>query len=189
MIIYLIKLILILVFNTYVNIYYVNSECNCCCCKPNKNNSGGGKQVDKFEINLDNGTLKHNENILQGFKKIDDLDSINAQRVINGNFKNEQNIYYTIDKAIFNSIKEDSNVEIIKNSDSDKYIVFVVKTRANDFKEDDQKYDYYLVYCNDGDIVSIYGLFYEVVTNVEIKILGSGNNLINIAYMFYGCKT
>ena len=37
MIIYLIKLTLILIFNTCVNIYYINSEC-CCKKEPQANN-------------------------------------------------------------------------------------------------------------------------------------------------------
>ena len=192
MIIYIIKLILILVFNIGINIYYINSGCKCCgnSCKPNKNNSGGGIQGDKFAIDLDNNTLKRNGNRLQGFKKIktEDLASINPQRVINGKFENDQNIYYTIDETIFNSIKEDSNVEIIKNSNSDTYIVFAVKTQVNGFDKVNPKYDYYIVYCDDGSTVDDCGLFEEINTNVEIKILGSGNNLTDISYMFYDCK-
>ena len=76
MIIYLIKLILILVFNIGVNTCYINLGCNCSC-KPNKNNSGGGKPVDKIEIDLDNHILKCNENTLPGFEKIDVSTSIN----------------------------------------------------------------------------------------------------------------
>ena len=44
MIIYLIKLILILVFNICVNIYCINSECKCCCrSKQADTGSGGGE--------------------------------------------------------------------------------------------------------------------------------------------------
>ena len=45
MILYLFKLILILVFNICVNIYYINSECKCCCgnSKSGETGSGGGK--------------------------------------------------------------------------------------------------------------------------------------------------
>ena len=45
MTIYLIKLILIVVFNIGVNTYYINSGCNCCCCKSKQvdTGSGGGK--------------------------------------------------------------------------------------------------------------------------------------------------
>ena len=194
MIIYLIKLILILVFDIGVNTYYINSGCNCCCCESNKNNSGGGKQVDKIEIDLNNHTLKYNGKILQGFKKTEDLTSINPEMVIHVNFRNVQNIYYTIDEDIFNSIKEDSKVEIIKNSDlGDTYIVFAVKTRVEKFNEVNPKYDYYIVYCHNGNSVNTYydifdGLFERIVANDEIKILGSGNNLTNTSYMFYDGK-
>ena len=295
MIIYLIKLILILVFNTCVNMYYIHSECKCCCgnsksgeigsvsktklgtkppigtnpsksikpsistklpfgtnspkksIKPSKvknpevvnpksnndpnqpistnpskdtnqqkvkthkvvkhkpNNDTnqtlgtntskavhwskeGGIQGDTFEIDLDNDTLKRNVEKLQGFKKIDNPVTNNVKRVINGKFENDQNIYYTINEAIFYSIKKNSNVEIIKKSNSDNYIVFAVKTQVKDFKKEDQKYDYYLVYCDDGNSEGDFGLFRGVEANVEIIILGSGNNLTNADYMFFCCK-
>ena len=278
MIIYLIKLILILVFNIGNNTYCINSECKCCCCNtklreigggskcnlstnppkgtnpqkgPNQivgpqmeemrsenkgnlyhnpakdtntsldtnsqeiktsegakhnndsnqilsNNSlnashvseGGDKKVDKIAIDLDNGTFECNEDILTtGFKKIGKTLPNNVKSVIHKDFMYGENIYYSIDKDIFNSIKEDSNVEIIKNLYSDNYIVFVVKTQVEEFKEENQKYDYYLVYCHNGNTsVNINGLFDSIDTNVEIKILGSGNKLMNINYMFYVCK-
>ena len=289
MIIYLIKLILILVFNIGNNTYCINSECKCCCCntklreigggskcnlstnpskgtnpqkgtktpivKPSKevkpekgahtggmkseskgnldtnsakgtnpsldtdtheietseeakhnnysnqilsNNSlnashvseGGDKKVDKIAIDLDNGTFECNEDILTtGFKKIWKTLPNNVKSVIHKDFMYGENIYYSIDKDIFNSIKEDSNVEIIKNLYSDNYIVFAVKTQVEEFKEENQKYDYYLVYCHNGNTsVNINGLFDSIDTNVEIKILGSGNKLMNINYMFYVCK-
>ena len=231
MIIYLIKLILILVFNICVNIYYINSECKCCggnsksgemgsgskgnlntnpqkvktpeVVKPKPNNypntqkadhrsKGGGIKGDKFEIDLNNHTLKCNGNRLTEFKKIEtvDLTSINPQRVINAVHNYDENIYYTIDKNIFNSIKKDSNVEIIKNSNSDTYIVFAVKTQVEGFSKENPKYDYYIVYCHNGNSTEDnYGLFDRIDTNVEIKILGSGNNLADIEYMFYNCKS
>ena len=295
MIIYLSKLILILVFNIGVNIYYINSGCQCCCCgngksgeigsgskgnlghkpqistKPIKNiktkpgnhigekRSGGNgnlstnqpkvkttkvvnpnpnnypnplisanpskdtnqqkvkttkvvkhkpnndhnslntahvsKEVEagdnKIEIDLDNSEFKCNGNKLQGFKKIDNSVTNNVERVINGNFKNYRNIYYTIDEVIFNSIKEYSNVEIIKKSNSDTYIVFAVKTQVKGFSKENPEYDYYLVYCYDGNTQNdwslVFGLFKEINTNVEIKILCSGNNLTDISYMFFYC--
>ena len=51
-----------------------------------------------------------------------------------------QNIYYTINEAIFNSIKEDSLITTIIPTMSDKYIVFAVKTQTKDFKKENQKY-------------------------------------------------
>ena len=44
MIIYLIKLILILVFNIGVNTYYINSVCNCCCGNNKSGEIGGGSK-------------------------------------------------------------------------------------------------------------------------------------------------
>ena len=65
MILYLFKLISILVFNTVVNTYYINSGCKCCCCESKQTDTGsGGIQIDKFEIDLVNNTLKRNGNIL-----------------------------------------------------------------------------------------------------------------------------
>ena len=186
MTVYLIKLILILVFNIGVNTYYINSGCNCSC-RPKQTDTGsGGKQVDKFEIDLINNTLKRNANVLTGFKKIDNPVTNNVEMVINVHFMDVQNIYYTINEDIFNSIKEDNAVTITKNLDlGDKYIVFAVKTRVKDFKEENQKYDYYLVYCHNGNsTVSNCGLFENVKANVEIKILGNGYDLNNIGSMF-----
>ena len=248
MIIYLIKLILILVFNIGANINYIYSECKCCCNnksreigsgskgnlgpnppkwiktpkksikpskvktpevikhKPNNDHNqtlgtntskadhrskGGGIQGDKFEIDLNNHTLKCNGNRLTEFKKIEtvDLTSINPQRVINAVHNYDENIYYTIDKNIFNSIKEDSNVEIIKNSNSDTYIVFAVKTQVEGFSKENPKYDYYIVYCHNGNSTEDdHGLFDKIDTNVEIKILCSGNSLNCINFMFFDCK-
>ena len=188
-ILYLFKLILILVFNTVVNTYYINSRCNCSC-KSNKNNSSGGIHCDTFAIDLDGNTLRRNENVLKGFKKINDLTSTNPKMVIHGNYLFYQNIYYTIDEDIFNSIKKDNVVTITKNSDlSDKYIVFAVKTRAKDFKEEEPEYDYYLVYSHNGNNEEEHnnGLFCGVDTNVEIIILRAGNNLTDISYMFFCC--
>ena len=183
---YLFKLILILVFNIGINTYYINcSNCNCSC-KSNKNNSGGGKHVDKFAIDLDNNEFKYNGKTFPGFKKIDNPVTNNVERVIHRNFMYGENIYYTIDEDIFNSIKKDSIVKITKNSYSDAYIVFAVKTRVKDFKEENQKYDYYLVYCDNCNNKGGYSLFYKIVTNVEIKILGNGGGLNNIGSMFYG---
>ena len=205
--IYLIKLILILVFNIGVNIYYIYPECKCCCgnsksgeigseskgnlgTNPPKGHGskGGCKHIDKFEIDLNNHTLKCNGNRLTEFKKIDEQLTDNPEKVINAGHNSDKNIYYTINKNIFNSIKEDSNVEIIKNSNSDTYIVFAVKTQVEKFEEGDQKYDYYLVYCHNGNNEEGYGLFEGIDTNVEIIILGSGNNLTDISSMFFGCK-
>ena len=152
----------------------------------------GGKPVDKFEIDLINNTLKRNANVLTGFKKIKDLTSTNPQRVINSRRNYGQNIYYTIDEDIFNSIKEDSIIKTVFSTMSDEYIVFAVKTQVKNFEKKDPKYDYYLVYYHNGNTVSDYyglinGLFDKVDTNVEIKILCSGNNLIDTSYMFFGC--
>ena len=186
-ILYLFKLILILVFNTGINTYYINPECKCCCSNSKSGWTGsGGKQVDKFEIDLINNTLKRNANVLTGFKKIDNPVTNNVKMVINVHFMDVQNIYYTINEDIFNSIKEDNAVTITKNLDlGDKYIVFAVKTRVKDFKEENQKYDYYLVYCHNGNsTVSNCGLFENVKANVEIKILGNGYDLNNIGSMF-----
>ena len=195
MTVYSFKLILILVFNISVNIYYINSECKCCCGESNKNNSGGGIKCDKFEIDLINNTLKRNENVLTtGFEKITDLASINPQRVINTRYNFAENIYYTIDVDIFNSIKKDNAVTITKNLVlNDRYIVFAVKTLVKGFDVENPEYDYYIVYCHSGNSVkTVYnvfdGLFEGIVTNDEIKILCSGNNLINIDYMFHNCK-
>ena len=44
MIIYLIKLILILVFNIGVNTYYINSECKCCCNNTKSGEMGSGSK-------------------------------------------------------------------------------------------------------------------------------------------------
>ena len=79
MIIYLIKLILILVFNISVNIYYINSEC-CCkkeskvnnqqennpCCKSCKGNkfqdvNSGSKEI-KRDGGIKNNNIKNNTN-------------------------------------------------------------------------------------------------------------------------------
>ena len=46
MIIYLIKLILILVFNTCVNIYYINSGCKCCCGNSKSGEMGSGSKTN-----------------------------------------------------------------------------------------------------------------------------------------------
>ena len=185
---YLFKLILIVVFDIGVNTYYINSGCNCSC-KSNKNNSGGGIQGDIFAIDLDEHTLKCNGKIFSEFKKIEigDLTSINPQRVINTRHNFAENIYYIIDKCIFNSIKKNNAITITKNSDlGDAYIVFAVKTLVKGFDEVKSKYDYYIVYCHNGNIIDNCGLFEDVKANVEIKILGSGNNLTNIGSMFYG---
>ena len=53
MIIYLIKLTLILIFNTCVSIYYINSECKCCC-----GNSKSGEISGGNKINLGTNPLK-----------------------------------------------------------------------------------------------------------------------------------
>ena len=44
MILYLFKLILILVFNISVNIYYINSECKCCCGNSKSGEIGSGSK-------------------------------------------------------------------------------------------------------------------------------------------------
>ena len=56
MIIYLSKLILILVFNTYVNIHYMYSECKCCCGDSKSGEMGSGSNGN-LSINP---TLGHN---------------------------------------------------------------------------------------------------------------------------------
>ena len=44
MIIYLIKLIIILVFNIGINTYYINSECKCCCSNSKSGGTGSGSK-------------------------------------------------------------------------------------------------------------------------------------------------
>ena len=63
MIIYLIKLILILVFNIGINTYYINSECKCCC---GNSKSGGTGSGSKGNLSTNpplgpNTTLGHNQ--------------------------------------------------------------------------------------------------------------------------------
>ena len=65
-----------------------------------------------------------------------------------------------------------------------------MKTQVEGFSKENPKYDYYIVYCHNGNSTEDnYGLFDRIDTNVEIKILGSGNNLADIEYMFYNCKS
>ena len=58
MIMYFIKLILILVFNTIVNIYYINSECKCCCCGQPKTPELITSNNKKTQMQQKNNTTK-----------------------------------------------------------------------------------------------------------------------------------
>ena len=55
MIIYLIKLILILVFNIGVNTYYINSGCNCCCNNTKSGDTGSGGSKSNLSTNPSKG--------------------------------------------------------------------------------------------------------------------------------------
>ena len=108
MIIYLIKLILILVFNTCVNIYYINSGCKCCCC-------GQPKTPELITSNNKKIPTKQKDNITKQLNINDKKEEINK---INNKDKNsiEEN-----DKGKDKDNKEENNIkENYKNKDKDK---------------------------------------------------------------------
>ena len=61
MILYLFKLILILIFNIFVNIYYINSGCNCCCCRSKQTDTGSGGGKSNSDILPGGGGLEEGD--------------------------------------------------------------------------------------------------------------------------------
>ena len=168
MIIYLNKLILILVFNMGVNIYYINSECKCCCeSKQADTGSGGGKsspnviELDNNKINIDLKNLKlSSKNIPEG--------------IVNASFTN-RTTFCELDEANYNSFKTDIEITFKNPPAENTFILFAVKTASG---------KYYLGYCNNGNRVENNGLFEDIVTNVEVKMLYTEDGLTNIGSIF-----
>ena len=171
MIIYSIKLILILVFNIGVNIYYINSECKCCCgnSKSGGTGSGGGKSNSNvIEFNKDNNKINID---LKNLK----LSSNNIQEgIVNASFTN-RTTYCELDEANYNSFKTDIEITFKNPPAENTFILFAVKTASG---------KYYLGYCNNGNSVENKGLFEDIVTNVEVKMLYTEDGLTNIGSIF-----
>ena len=171
MTVYLIKLILILVFNTCVNTYYINSVCNCCCGNSKSGGTGsrGGKsspnviELDNNKINIDLKNLKLSSNNIQ-------------ECIVNASFTN-RTTFCELDEANYNSFKTDIEITFKNPPAEDTFVLFAVKTASG---------KYYLGCCNKVKNEEDYGLFENVKANVEIKILGNGCNLNNIGSMFSG---
>ena len=108
MIMYFIKLILILVFNTCINIHYIYSECKCCC-------GGQPKTPELITSNNKKIPTKQKDNITKQLNINDKKEEINK---INNKDKNsiEEN-----DKGKDKDNKEENNIkENYKNKDKDK---------------------------------------------------------------------
>ena len=279
MLIYLIKLILILVFNTCVNICYINSECKCCCdntksgeigsgskgnldtnsvkghkpivgpnpqkvkipvkAKHKLNNdhnplldtnplldinqlyaplgSKGGKTGDKKEEenknvkkeNINNKDVKKKEKNKDDEKKEEELKEVKKDTnnpilielnkykkkitidlknlklsskdikecIVHKSFTNSTT-FCLLDEVNYNSFTTNREITFKNMPDENTFVLFAVKTASG---------KYYLGYCKNGNSVNNNGLFEKIYTNVEIIILGFGNNLINTEYMFYDC--
>ena len=170
MILYLFKLILILVFNTVVNTYYINSGCKCCCCKSKQADTGNGGStnnpiviefVDNSKINIDSKNLElSSENIPGGIVDASFTDCIT---------------FCELDKSTYNSFTTNRKITFKKTPAENKFVLFAVKTTSG---------GYYLGCCNNGNSVEDNGLFSGSMLNQEIKILGNGCDLNDINHMF-----
>ena len=171
MILYLFKLILILVFNTIVNTYYINSGCKCCCCesKQTDTGSGGGKSNPiVIEFNKDNIKININSKNLE-------LSSKNMpEGIVHALFTN-RTTFCELDEDKYNSFTTDREITFKNPPAENTFVLFAVKTTSG---------KYYLGYCNNGNSVGDNGLFCYSIVNEEIKILGNGCGLNNINNMF-----
>ena len=151
-----------------VNIYYINSECKCCCeSKQADTGSGGGKsspnviELDNNKINIDLKNLKlSSKNIPEG--------------IVNASFTN-RTTFCELDEANYNSFKTDIEITFKNPPAENTFILFAVKTASG---------KYYLGYCNNGNRVENNGLFEDIVTNVEVKMLYTEDGLTNIGSIF-----
>ena len=169
MIIYLSKLILIVVFIVGVNTYYINSGCNCCCCESKQADTGsGGGKSSPSAIELDNNKININ---LKNLK----LSSNNIQEdIVNASFTN-RTTFCELDEANYNSFKTDIEITFKNPPAENTFVLFAVKTASG---------KYYLGYCNNGNSVENKGLFEDIVTNVEVKMLYTEDGLTNIGSIF-----
>ena len=209
MIIYLINLILILVFNVCVNIYYINSECKCCCRSKQADTGSGGNKINlgtnplksikpkpvghigemrrgkmvkqKNIVNLKKITLNSDETIQYNeLKKNPKVKNEETKGIANDEFKDC--IFYSINAELYDSITEESNIQFVNNlsNNSDKYILFAVKTTADNT---------YVGYCTDGNSkerTGIWtGLFDSSKINKEFKMISCGGGICNMYAMFY----
>ena len=242
MIIYLFKLILILVFNTIVNTYYMNSECKCCGGNSKSGGTGSESKCNlgtnqpksikppkgikpqkvktpvkaKYKLNNDHKPLLDTNQLYAPFgskgvetgnKKEEEIkdDKKEVKKDINNQIliefdKNNNKItidlknlelfpenikqftdrttFCKLDEASYNLFTTDSEIELKNTPKENTFVLFAVKTPSG---------KYYFGYCKNGNTVGSHGLFDGIYTNAEIIILGSGNNLKNIDYMFFGC--
>ena len=199
MIIYLIKLILILVFNIGINTYYINSGCKCCDNTKSGEIGSGSKtnlgvnppkgtktpivkpQIIKIGINIKGDSIQVTNvaKETRNFTKIDKKTNT-TNNIIHEAFSNLTN-FYKFDGEIFNCITNDSEITIT-GVELSSYILFAVLTEGN---------KYYLGLCTDGSIKMhdehCRGIFEGIKGNYDIKILGIGGNLNNFYSMFYEC--
>ena len=207
MTVYSFKLILILVFNISVNMHYIYSECICCgnSCKtrgrrsrysgnlgninnPQKNvqklTEEGEEDDDDYYDDEEGGKGTNNQIVIM-FNKANNKISIDSKD-LDLSYKNiPEGIVHSsftgcttfckLDKATYNSFTTKRKITFKKMPAENTFVLFAVKINEN---------EYYLGCCKNGNSVSDNGLFSNSKLNQEIKILGTGDGLNSIGYMF-----
>ena len=143
MIMYFIKLILILVFNTIVNIYYINSECKCCCCGQPKtpelitsnNKKIPTKQKDNITKQLNINDKKEEIN------KINNKDKNSIEENDKGKDKDKNNIGFKEEKKIKEEIKQKEVINKINKEEGEKIYKDNDNKEEKNIKENDKDKD------------------------------------------------
>ena len=206
MTVYSFKLILILVFNIFVNMHYIYSECICCgnSCKtrgrrsrysgnlgninnPQKNVqklTDEGEDDDDDDDDEEGGKGTNNQIVIK-FNKDNNKISIDSKD-LDLSYKNiPEGIVHPSFKGCTTFYKLDKAT--YNSFTTERKITFKKMPAENTFvlfavKINENKY--YLGCCKNGNSVGDNGLFSNSKLNQEIKMLYTGDGLNSIGYMF-----
>ena len=133
MIIHLIRLILILVFNTCFNIYYINSGCKCCCCGQPKTPELITSNNKKTPTEQKNNTIKQfNINDKKG--EINKIDKEEVEKIYKNKDKSNKEFKEEIKSK--DKIKQKGEINKIKKKEERKDINGNKNEKKEEIKEE-----------------------------------------------------
>lgn len=113
-------------------------------------------------------------------KKINNIDTLG---IINSNFKNLCD-FYEINENLFKKFNTKNEMTYNNSNQTNSEILSAVKKKI----ENEENFKYYVIYCSNGNSINnnqvTHGLFRET-TNINIKMIYSGEELLDLGYLFY----
>ena len=113
--------------------------------------------------------------------------NIDTQGIINSNFKSLCD-FYEINEDLFKKFNTKNEMIYNNSNQTNSEILSAVKKKI----ENKDNLKYYVIYCSNGNSINnnqvTHGLFRET-TNINIKMIYSGEELLDLGYLFYNDLT